>query len=197
MRPKVLLVDNYDSFVYNLAQYLATAGAEPEVVRNDQVELGSVERRFQGVVISPGPGHPANPGDFGRCVELIRGASRSVPTLGVCLGHQGIAYAFGGQVVKAPLPLHGKGSLVLHDGRGIFKGIPSPMMAGRYHSLCVLEDSLPDCLEVTARSEDGTVMGLRHRHYPMEGVQFHPESILTDRGQDLMDNFVRSLEGRT
>jgi len=196
MRPRVLLVDNYDSFVYNLAQSLAAAGADPEVVRNDQVDPGSVERRFQGIVISPGPGHPSNRGDFGRCTELIKAASPSVPTLGVCLGHQGIACAFGGQVVRAPLPLHGKGTLVLHDGRGIFQGIPSPMMAGRYHSLCVLEDSLPGCLEVTARSEDGTVMGLRHRHLPIEGVQFHPESILTDRGQDLMDNFVRSLEGR-
>lgn len=194
MRPRVLLVDNYDSFVYNLAQSLAAAGAEPQVVRNDRLDPDSVEGRFQGIVISPGPGHPANPEDFGRCADLIRDASRTVPTLGVCLGHQGIAHVFGGLVVKAPLPLHGKGTLVVHDGRGIFKGVPSPMMAGRYHSLCVREDGLPGCLEVTARSEDGTVMGLRHRHFPIEGVQFHPESILTDRGQDLMDNFVRSLE---
>jgi anthranilate synthase/aminodeoxychorismate synthase-like glutamine amidotransferase len=195
MRPRVLLVDNYDSFVYNLAQCLAAAGAEPEVVRNDRVDPDAVEGDFQGMVISPGPGHPANPGDFGRCTELIQGAARSVPTLGVCLGHQGIACAFGAKVVRAPLPLHGKGTLVIHDGRGVFKGIPSPMMAGRYHSLCVLEGSLPACLEVTARSEDGTVMGLRHRRYPIEGVQFHPESILTDRGQDLIDNFVASLGG--
>jgi anthranilate synthase/aminodeoxychorismate synthase-like glutamine amidotransferase len=195
MRPKVLLVDNYDSFVYNLAQALAAAGAEPEVIRNDRLDLGSVVGRYSGLVISPGPGHPSNPGDFGMCAQLIRGASRYIPTLGVCLGHQGIACAFGGQVVRAPLPLHGKCTLVLHDGRGIFKGLPSPLMAGRYHSLCVLEDTLPECLEVTARSEDGTVMGLRHRRYPIEGVQFHPESILTDRGQDLVDNFVRSLEG--
>jgi anthranilate synthase/aminodeoxychorismate synthase-like glutamine amidotransferase len=196
MIPRVLLVDNYDSFVYNLAQSLAAAGAEPLVVRNDRLDPDSVEGTYQGIVISPGPGHPANPGDFGRCAELIRGASRSVPTLGVCLGHQGIAHAFGGLVVRAPLPLHGKGTLVLHDGHGIFKGVPSPMMAGRYHSLCVQEDALPGCLEVTARSEDGTVMGLRHRHFPIEGVQFHPESILTDHGQDLMDNFVRSLGER-
>lgn len=194
MRPRVLLVDNYDSFVYNLAHFLAAAGAEPEVIRNDMVDVDSVERRFQGIVISPGPGHPANPGDFGRCAELLRGASRSLPTLGVCLGHQGIAYVFGGQVVKAQMPLHGKGTLISHDGLGIFEGLPSPMMAGRYHSLCVLEGSLPDCLEVTARSEDRTIMGLRHRQYPIEGVQFHPESILTDHGQDMMDNFVRSLE---
>lgn len=196
MRPKVLLVDNYDSFVHNLAQSLAAAGAAPEVIRNDRLDLERVPGRYEGIVISPGPGHPANPGDFGRCTDLIRGESRTVPTLGVCLGHQGIAHAFGGKVVKAPLPLHGKGTLVLHDGRGIFERIPSPMMAGRYHSLCVMESTLPDCLEVSARSEDGTIMGIRHRRYPIEGVQFHPESILTDRGQDMIDNFVRSLEGR-
>lgn len=195
MRPRVLLVDNYDSFVYNLAHALAVAGAEPEVVRNDQVDLEGVEERYQGIVISPGPGHPANPGDFGRCLELVKGASLSIPTLGVCLGHQGIALAFGGRVVKAPAALHGKAAMVEHDGQGIYKGVTSPMMAGRYHSLCVLEDSLPDCFEVTARSQDGILMGLRHRRYPIEGVQFHPESILTERGQDLIDNFVRSLGG--
>ncbi len=195
MRTKVLLVDNYDSFVHNLAQCLAKAGAVPEVIRNDRLELDKVAGRYDGIVISPGPGHPANPGDFGRCAELIRRESVTVPTLGICLGHQGIAYAFGGKVVRAPLPLHGKGTLVLHDGQGILRGIPSPMMAGRYHSLCVQEDTLPDCLQVSARSEDGTIMGLRHRRCPIEGLQFHPESILTDRGQDIIDNYVRSLAG--
>jgi len=195
MSPRVLLVDNYDSFVHNLAHALAAAGAEPELVRNDRVDPGAVVDRFQGIVISPGPGHPANPGDFGRCLELISGPSLTIPTLGVCLGHQGIAHAFGGRVVKAPAPLHGKAVAVEHDGRGIYAGVPSPMMAGRYHSLCVLETALPDCFEVTARGQDGVVMGIRHRQYPIEGVQFHPESILTDHGQELIDNFVRSLGG--
>jgi len=197
MRPKVLLVDNYDSFVYNLAHSLAGAGADPEVVRNDQLEMEGLERRYQGIVISPGPGHPANQGDFGGCTDLLLQASRSIPTLGVCLGHQGIAHAFGGKVVRTMVPLHGKCTLVLHDGQGVFRGIPSPMMAGRYHSLCVREEDLPSCLVVTARSEDGTVMGLRHRELPIEGVQFHPESVLTDRGQNIVDNFVAGLEART
>lgn len=196
MRPKVLLVDNYDSFVHNLAHCLVIAGAEPFIVRNDRLDLDRVSGRYAGIVISPGPGHPANAEDFGVCAELIRDESRNVPTLGVCLGHQGIAHVFGGKVVKAPFPLHGKATLVLHDGRGLFEGIPSPLMAARYHSLCVEEGTLPECLEVSARSEDGTVMGLRHLEYPIEGVQFHPESILTHRGQGLIDNFVRRLEAR-
>jgi len=192
MRPRVLVVDNYDSFVHNLAHCLARAGAEPVVVRNDHLDLGSLRDRFQGIVVSPGPGHPANGTDFGACLELLRTVSPSVPTLGVCLGHQGIAQAFGGRVGRAPEPLHGKATPIHHDGRGVFKGLPSPMLVGRYHSLCVL-DVLPACMVVTARAADGTVMWLRHLAYPIEGVQFHPESVLTEHGQGIVDNFVASL----
>jgi len=195
MRPKVLLVDNYDSFVHNLAHCLAKAGADPVVVRNDRLDLDSIRRDFQGVVISPGPGHPANQGDFGSCLELLQRVSPELPTLGVCLGHQGIAQAFGGAVARAPMPLHGKATAIVHDGEGVFKGLPSPITVGRYHSLCVLEDGLPPCIKITARSTDGTVMGLRHLQYPIEGVQFHPESVLTESGQGIVDNFVASLEG--
>ena len=196
MRPKVLLIDNYDSFVYNLAHALAMAGAEPDVVRNDRVDVGSISERYQGIVISPGPGHPDDPSDFGACGEVLRTVSPHVPTFGVCLGHQGIACAFGGIVSRAPTPVHGRASLVDHDGKGVFLGLPSPLMVGRYHSLCVQEDALPQEFVVTARCGDGTVMGVRHRTYPIEGVQFHPESVLTERGQEIVDNFVRSLEGR-
>ena len=194
MSPKVLVVDNYDSFVYNLAHSLAAAGAEPVVLRNDRVDPRKVLGRFQGMVISPGPGHPANRDDFGACMDLLRCVSPLLPTLGVCLGHQGIACAFGGVVSRAPTPVHGRSSRVHHDGRGIFRGIPSPLTAGRYHSLSVSEGDLPDCLEVTARSEDGVIMGLRHRRYPIEGLQFHPESVLTDDGGAMIANFVGSLE---
>jgi anthranilate synthase/aminodeoxychorismate synthase-like glutamine amidotransferase len=195
MRPRVLLIDNYDSFVYNLSHCLAMAGAEPEVVRNDRLDLGTVKKRYQGIVISPGPGHPANIGDFGVCTEVLRTISPDVPTLGVCLGHQGIAHSYGGTVIRSGMPMHGKTSVVRHDGAGVFKGLPSPLTVGRYHSLCVQESDLPPQMTVTARSDEGTVMGLRHRTYPIEGVQFHPESVLTERGQDLIDNFVRALEG--
>jgi len=194
VRSRVLLVDNYDSFVHNLAHSLAAAGAEPDVIRNDRLDLEAVEGTYQGIVISPGPGHPANPIDFGMCEELLRTLSPVIPTLGVCLGHQGIAHAFGGIVVRARTPLHGKATLISHDGMGLFQGVPSPLTVGRYHSLCVQEEGLPSCMKVTARSEDGTIMGLRHRHFPIEGLQFHPESVLTERGQDIVDNFVSSLE---
>ncbi len=195
MSPRVLLIDNYDSFVYNLAHSLAAAGSRPDVVRNDRLELSSIEERYRGIVISPGPGHPANPGDFGACGEVLRRVSHRVPTLGVCLGHQGIAHTFGGTVGRSAVPVHGKASLVRHDRKGVFQGLPSPLIVGRYHSLCVREEDLPPVMEVTARSEDGTVMGLRHRTYPIEGVQFHPESVLTEHGQEIIDNFVLSLEG--
>ena len=197
MRPRVLLIDNYDSFVYNLAHSLAMGGAEPVVLRNDRLDLVSARSEYQGIVISPGPGHPANFGDFGGCGEVLRMLSPTIPTLGVCLGHQGIAHVFGGTVLRAPIPMHGKVSEIRHDREGIFRGLPSPLKVGRYHSLCVREDDLPSEIVVTARSEDGTVMGLRHRSYPIEGVQFHPESLLTERGQELIDNFVSSLGGRS
>jgi len=196
MRPRVLLIDNYDSFVYNLAHSLAMGGAEPVVLRNDRLDLVSARDEYQGIVISPGPGHPANFGDFGNCGEVLRELSPTIPTLGVCLRHQGIAQVFGGTVLRAPTPMHGKVSEIRHDREGIFRGLPSPLKVGRYHSLCVREDDLPSEIVVTARSEDGTIMGLRHRSYPIEGVQFHPESLLTERGQELIDNFVSSLGGR-
>jgi len=186
-RPRVLLVDNYDSFVFNLYQYLGELGAEVSVVRNDA--LGADEALARGathIVISPGPG---TPDEAGVSLELVRRAR--VPLLGVCLGHQALGEAFGGRVVRAPQPMHGKTSEVRHDGRTLFAGLPQPFTATRYHSLIVERGSLPACLEVSAWTDDGVVMGLRHRSLPrLEGVQFHPESILTAAGKALLRNFL-------
>ncbi len=189
----VFVLDNYDSFTYNLVQYLGELGAEVEVRRNDQVTPGEVERmRPQRIVLSPGP---CTPQEAGITIPLIQYFAGRVPLLGVCLGHQAIGAAFGGRVVRAPHLMHGKTSLVEHDGKTIFGGLPSPMTATRYHSLIVEEDSLPDELEVSAHTteRDGsrTIMGLRHRRYAIEGVQFHPESVLTDAGKKLVANFLR------
>jgi anthranilate synthase/aminodeoxychorismate synthase-like glutamine amidotransferase len=182
----ILLIDNYDSFTFNLYQYLAELGAEVVVKRNDKITLDEVaELAPERIVISPGP---CTPNEAGISVELIRRFAGEVPILGVCLGHQSLAVAFGGDVVNAPSLMHGKISSVSHDGRGIFRGLPSPFVATRYHSLVVDQETLPDCLEVTARSETGLIMGLRHRIYDIEGVQFHPESILTTVGKDLLAN---------
>jgi anthranilate synthase component 2 len=187
---RVLVVDNYDSFVYNLVQYLGELGAEPIVHRDDAVSLGDVEGIDpDGILISPGPGSPA---DAGVSNELIRTWGDRVPVFGVCLGHQCIGEVFGGTVVRAPQVVHGKTSMVHHDGRGLFEGLPDPLEATRYHSLVVDRDSVPDCLEITAWTDDGLVMGLRHRDLPIEGVQFHPESVLTDAGHDLVGNFLRA-----
>jgi anthranilate synthase component 2 len=187
---RVLVVDNYDSFVYNLVQYLGELGAEPIVHRDDAVSLGDVEGIDpDGILISPGPGSPA---DAGVSNELIRTWGERVPVFGVCLGHQCIGEVFGGTVVRAPQVVHGKTSMVHHDGRGLFEGLPDPLEATRYHSLVVDRDSVPDCLEITAWTDDGLVMGLRHRDLPIEGVQFHPESVLTDAGHDLVGNFLRA-----
>ena len=183
----ILLLDNYDSFTFNLAQYLGELGAPPLVRRNDEITLDEVrELRPDRIVISPGPGRPE---DAGITVALIRELGPTVPLLGVCLGHQGIGLAFGGSVIRAPVPMHGKISSVEHDGAGVFKGVATPLAAGRYHSL-VIADPVPDELEACARAEDGTIMGVRHRRFPVHGVQFHPESVLTGSGHQLLRNFL-------
>ncbi|MEP6918415.1 MAG: aminodeoxychorismate/anthranilate synthase component II [Acidobacteriota bacterium] len=183
----VLLIDNYDSFTYNLAQYLGELGAPPLVKRNDEISLEEIDAlKPDRIVISPGPGRPES---AGISVEVIKRYGPTIPVLGVCLGHQGIGVAFGGQVVRAGALMHGKVSSVQHDGRGVFRGISQPFVAGRYHSL-VVADPLPDELEVAARTDDGTIMGLRHRTFPVHGVQFHPESVLTSEGRQLLRNFL-------
>ncbi len=185
----LLLLDNYDSFTYNLAQYLGEMGAKVVVRRNDQVSLAEIEAMHpERIVISPGPGRPE---DAGITVDVIRAFGPKLPLLGVCLGHQGIAYAFGGRVVRAPHVMHGKPSTVEHDGRGLFAGLAGPFQAGRYHSLIVSEEGWPADLEVAARAaEDGVVMALRHRAYPIHGVQFHPESVLTAEGRRILRAFL-------
>jgi anthranilate synthase/aminodeoxychorismate synthase-like glutamine amidotransferase len=183
----VLLLDNYDSFTYNLAQYLGELGHAPVVRRNDEISLGDIEAmKPDRIVISPGPGRPE---DAGITVDVIRQFGRRVPVFGVCLGHQGIGYAFGGEVVRAPVLMHGKVSSVQHDGRGVFEGVSQPFVAGRYHSL-VVSDPPPEVLEITARTDDGVIMGLRHREWPVHGVQFHPESVLTGEGRKILRNFL-------
>ena len=183
----ILLIDNYDSFTFNLAQYLGELGAPPLVRRNDEVTVGEIEAMGpERIVISPGPGRPE---DAGVSVETIRRLGPRVPLLGVCLGHQGIGLAFGGAVVRARELMHGKVSAVHHDGRGVFRGLPQPFTAGRYHSLAV-DEPVPGELEVSARTETGTIMGLRHRTHPIHGVQFHPESVLTGSGKLLLRNFL-------
>ncbi len=189
---RVLVIDNYDSFVYNLVQYLGELGAEPVVHRNDAVDLADLQAlEPDAVLISPGPGSPDDPADVGVSSDAIRVFGEAgVPVLGVCFGHQCIGQIFGGEVVRAPHVMHGKTSQITHDGRGVFRGLPDPFVATRYHSLVVARDTVPDVLEVTAESEDGLVMGLRHRELPIEGVQFHPESILTESGHSLLANFL-------
>jgi len=183
----LLLLDNYDSFTFNLAQYLGELGAALLVKRNDEISLDDVgEMRPDHIVISPGPGRPE---DAGISVELIRRFGPTTPLLGVCLGHQSIGIAFGGEVVRARQLMHGKTSSVQHDGRGVFKGVQQPFVAGRYHSL-VVGEPLPESLEMAARTEDGTIMGVRHRTFPVHGVQFHPESVLTGEGRQLLRNFL-------
>ena len=188
----VFVLDNYDSFTYNLVQYLGELGAEVEVRRNDQVTVDEVEAmQPERIVISPGP---CTPQEAGISIELIRRLAGKTPLLGVCLGHQALGAAFGGQVVRAKNLMHGKTSPVEHDGKTIFRGLPSPMTATRYHSLIVAEEGLPAELEVSARTKEGdgssVIMGLRHRQFPVEGVQFHPESVLTDQGKRLIKNFL-------
>ena len=186
---KTLLIDNYDSFTYNLAQYLGELGAEMSVHRNDAITIEEIRSmKASHIVISPGPG---NPTQTGICNDLIREFAGKTPILGVCLGHQCIGHVYGAKVVQADRMMHGKVSPIEHDGKGILKGLPSPFEATRYHSLIVKEEGLPDCLEITARTKEGEVMGLRHRELAVEGLQFHPESIMTDQGKALLDNFLK------
>jgi anthranilate synthase component 2 len=188
----VVVVDNYDSFTYNLVQYLGELGAEVTVMRNDVVTVDEIQAaKPERIVISPGPGRPE---DAGVTMEVIRQLGRETPVFGVCLGHQAIGAVFGGSVVRASVPMHGKTSTIEHNGRGVFSGLSEPFLASRYHSLVVAEEGLPDELEVTARTQgDGIIMGLRHRTLPIHGVQFHPESILTGEGMRILRNF---LDGR-
>jgi anthranilate synthase component 2 len=189
MGARVLVVDNYDSFVYNLVQYVGELGASPLVYRHDALSLAEIRSlRPDAILISPGPGRPE---DAGVSNEVIRAMGAEVPVLGVCLGHQCIGQVFGGRVGPAPVIMHGKTSWITHDGKGVFAGLPEPFEATRYHSLVVERDGLPDVLEVSAESEDGTIMGLRHRELSIEGVQFHPESILTVGGHQLLRNFLQ------
>jgi len=189
----ILVLDNYDSFTYNLVQYLGELGAEVSVFRNDEISIEGIERlRPSHIVISPGP---CTPNEAGITLELIGRLAGRVPLLGVCLGHQAIGQAFGGKVVRARQVMHGKVSRVGHDGKGVFRSIPDRFTATRYHSLVVERASLPACLEVSAESEDGEIMGLRHRSLPVEGVQFHPEALLTEHGHKMLQNFIQEPEG--
>ena len=188
----IFVLDNYDSFTFNLVQYIGETGEDVEVRRNDQVSIGQIEQMGpRKIVISPGP---CTPKEAGITIELIRHFAKSIPILGVCLGHQAIGAAFGGRVIRSDRIMHGKTSMVEHDGRTIFRGLQSPLVANRYHSLIVEEKSLPNDLEISARSEENgktVIMGLRHREFPVEGVQFHPESVLTPEGQKLIRNFLQ------
>ncbi|MBN1151689.1 MAG: aminodeoxychorismate/anthranilate synthase component II [Dehalococcoidia bacterium] len=184
----LLLIDNYDSFTYNLCQYFAELGQAVVVIRNDEKTVDEIEAMEPDrIVVSPGPSTPER---AGRCNEVIRRFGPHLPVLGVCLGHQCIGYSYGGNVHRAPEILHGKSSPVYHDGAAVFSGLPSPFSVVRYHSLIVERDGLPDCLEVTAWTADGLIMGMRHREYPVQGVQFHPESFMTEYGKELLRNFL-------
>jgi len=190
----VLVIDNYDSFVYNLAQYLGELGWEPVVYRNDQITLAQIESLSPShIIISPGP---ATPLEAGISNDIIWRFAGRIPILGVCLGHQCIGYVFGGQIVRAAVPTHGKSSLVYHDGKTVYQNLPNPFEAGRYHSLVVKRDTLPWSLALTAETDDGVIMGIRHKDYVVEGVQFHPESIMTDVGHDVLRNFLNFLQPR-
>jgi anthranilate synthase/aminodeoxychorismate synthase-like glutamine amidotransferase len=187
----ILMIDNYDSFTFNLVQYLEQMGEEVRVYRNDKITCDGVRRlKPEAIVLSPGP---CSPREAGVTVDVIREFSESVPLLGICLGHQSIGFAFGGEVVRADRIMHGKVSPVEHDGKTVFAGLPNPFTAGRYHSLVVRPGSLPDCLEVSARTAEGEIMGLRHKRYPVEGVQVHPESVLTPQGKRILRNFLKNI----
>ncbi len=185
----LVMIDNYDSFTYNLVQYLGELGQEIKVYRNDQVTVDEVEQqRPERIVISPGP---CTPNEAGVSNDILRRFAGKVPMLGVCLGHQCIGHVFGGEVVRAPRLMHGKTSMIHHDGKTIFEGLPNPFEATRYHSLIIKRETLPDCLQITAETDQGEIMGVRHKEHVIEGVQFHPESILTKSGKDLLRNFLR------
>ncbi len=185
----LLLLDNYDSFTYNLYQYLSELGEDIRVYRNDKITITEIERLQPArIVVSPGP---STPKQAGISIEVIKHFGSRLPILGVCLGHQCIGEAYGGIVNRASQIMHGKSSLIYHQNRGVFAGLPMPFSAIRYHSLCVLENTLPDCLEITARTDDGTIMGLRHKTHPVEGIQFHPESFMTQYGKEILKNFLK------
>jgi len=185
----ILVIDNYDSFTYNLVQYLGEMGADIQVVRNDELTVAEIlKKKPDHILISPGP---CSPKEAGVSVEVIQGLAGKIPILGVCLGHQSIGYAFGGNIIRAKKLMHGKTSQITHDGKGVFQGLPNPFKATRYHSLVIERQTLPADLLVTATSEDGEIMGVRHKSLPVEGVQFHPESILTESGKALLHNFIK------
>lgn len=186
----ILVIDNYDSFTYNLVQYLGELGEQVEVYRNDEIDIEGIEKlQPNHLLLSPGP---CTPNEAGITLDVIAHFKGKIPIFGVCLGHQAIGQAFGGKVVRAQRLMHGKTSPIYHEGQSVFKGLPSPFTATRYHSLLVERESLPECLEITASTEEGEIMGLRHREYPIEGVQFHPESIITDHGHQMLRNFLKS-----
>lgn len=188
----ILMIDNYDSFTYNLVQYLQQMGREVAVYRNDEITVAEIENMdVEAIFLSPGP---CSPKEAGVTVEIVRRFHQTIPIMGVCLGHQAIGFAFGGEVVRADKVMHGKSSPISNDGRTIFQGLPDPFTAGRYHSLIVKRDTLPACLEVTAETAEGEIMGLRHREYPVEGIQFHPESILTPQGKRIIRNFLNLVD---
>ncbi len=193
---KILIIDNYDSFTYNLAQLLGELKTEPVVVRNDKITIDEILKMDpDAIVISPGPGHPANKRDFGVSADVITKLGSKIPILGVCLGHQGIVHVFGGKVVHAKKLRHGKTSDIDHKNTGLFEGVGKPFKATRYHSLVAEPDSIPDCLEVTARSlDDGEIMGIKHKEHAIVGVQFHPESVLTDDGKRILLNFLKMVK---
>jgi anthranilate synthase component II len=187
-----LIIDNYDSFVYNLHQYVGELGGNPIVFRNDEITVKGVQELDPDrIILSPGPGNPSEKRYFGNCGDIISEIGKVTPLLGVCLGHQGIVHAFGGKIERAPVIMHGKTSNIKHDGESIYSGIPNPLLATRYHSLAARRESLPASLKLTSYSlEDDVVMGVRHREYPIEGIQFHPESILTSQGKNILGNFL-------
>lgn len=187
----ILMIDNYDSFTFNIVQYLEQMGEDVVVFRNDKVTVDRIDKlKPQVIFLSPGPGTPR---DAGITVDVVREFHKTIPIMGICLGHQSIGYAFGGEIVRAGRIMHGKVSPVHHDGRTIFAGLPDPFTAGRYHSLVVRPETLPSCLEVSARTAEGEIMGLRHKEFPVEGIQFHPESVLTPQGKRILRNFIKHL----
>ncbi|NIS60795.1 MAG: anthranilate/aminodeoxychorismate synthase component II [Proteobacteria bacterium] len=190
----ILMIDNYDSFTYNLVQYIGQLGEHVVVHRNDEISIDEIgELAPDAIFLSPGP---CTPREAGITVDVVRQFNKTIPTMGVCLGHQTIAYAFGGEVVRAERIMHGKTSKIINDGRTIFKGLPNPFIAGRYHSLILRRNSLPACLEISAETEEGEIMGVRHREYLLEGVQFHPESVLTPNGKRIIKNFLGMVHER-
>lgn len=185
----ILMIDNYDSFTFNIVQYLGQMGEDVRVFRNDKITLDEIRKlNPQAIFLSPGP---RSPKEAGITVEVIRSFYKSIPIMGICLGHQSIGFAFGGEIVRARSIMHGKTSMMINDGRTIFAGLPNPFSAGRYHSLIVKRETLPDCLEISAETSEGEIMGLRHRQYPVEGIQFHPESVLTPQGKRIIKNFLK------